>query len=164
MNKFIEDEKILTFGNKSIDVSNVAYGRIEIASELWNKERTDEKMTAKSFNDMVVKIGIFMIVQDFAVLRLRMNFFKACISWFRRLFITEKTIKQSNAKEYEAFEDWIYEQITGDKKKDLLIDAEMMKMSRDVYKKMMEQGKTLEQCTELLSTLLQSLVSDIKNL
>lgn len=164
MNKFIEDENILTFRKKSFDVSNVSYDRIQKASATWNKEVSREDMTTESINKMSEEVGLFLIRQDFSVLLFRMTFFRALKSYISRCLLTLRNIKKSNKAEYEAFQDWVLFQITG-KKKDLLeVETSMMESSTKIIKSLMDQGYSLELCQESLLTLLQDVLKDSKPL
>ena len=163
MNSFIEEEKILTFGKKSIDVSNVSYGRIEYASKVWNETLAKEGFTEKDINNMCERVGLYMIRQDFDVLRLRLPFLKAVKSFIKRYKLSIKHIKKSNKKEYEEFQGWVYFTLTGDKKKDLETDLKILKTARKVYTGMEKKGLNPEQCSELLQTLLVDQAKELKS-
>jgi len=162
MNSFIEKENILTFGNKSIDVSNVSYHRIEKSIETWNKAISKEGFTEKEINDMCEKVGLYLIRQDFSVLRLRLSFIESVKNYVKRNLLTVNHIKKSNKAEYDTFQDWVYFSLTGNKKKDLETDASMMETTRKIYREMEAQGITQEQCSTLLLTLLQDQVKELK--
>ena len=153
MNSHIEKEKILTFGKKSIDVSNVSYGRIVKASTIWNKTISKEEVTAEEINRMSEEVGIYLIRQDFNVLRFRFTLSKAIKEYVKRLFLTAKHINKSNKEEYEEFQDWVYFILTG-KKKDLLeAQEDMIGDMATLYRRLKKQGISLDQCLELLQTL-----------
>ncbi|MCP4988496.1 MAG: hypothetical protein GY928_21330 [Colwellia sp.] len=162
MDSFIEEEKILTFGNKSFDISNVAYGRIEYAIKEWNKALNIEGFTESDINNMCERVGLYMIRQDFDVLRLRLSFFDSVKSFIKRYMLTIKHIKKSNKQEYEEFQDWVYFTLTGNKKKDLETDTAIMETARKIYRDMEKQGINQEQCSELLQTLLAEQVKELQ--
>lgn len=164
MNSFIEKENILTFGKKSIDVSNVAYGRIEKSIDIWNKAISKEGFTEKEINNMCERVGLYMIRQDFSVLRLRMSYLNAVKNYIKRYALTIRHLKKSNKAEYEVFQDWVYFTLTGDKKKDLETDVSMIATTRKIYQQMESQGISQEQCSALLLTLLQDQVKELKSL
>ncbi len=95
MKSLIEEENILTFGKKKIDVSNVAYGRIEYAIREWNTLR-EKDFDVLEFNTLCENLGVYMIKQDFDVIRLRLPFWKAVKSFFKRMTLTLKHIRKSN--------------------------------------------------------------------
>jgi len=155
MNKFIEDENILTFRKKSFDVSNVSVDRREKAEIIWNKEVSREDMTTQSVNKMSERVGLFLIRQDFSVLLFRMTFFKALKSYISRYLLTIRNIKKSNKAEYEAFQSWVLFTMTGKKKELLEVETSMMESASKIVLNLMDQGYSLELCQESLLTLLQ---------
>ena len=88
MNKFIEEENILTFRKKSFDVSNVSVERLEKAEIIWNREILRDGFTIKSVNKMSENVGLYLIRQDFSVLLFRMTFMKAVKSYISRYLLT----------------------------------------------------------------------------
>jgi len=164
MNSLIEEENILTFGNKSIDVSNVSYYRSERSIDTWNKVISKEGFTELEVNEMCEKVGLYMIRQDFSVLRLRMTFIESVKNYVKRYLLTIKHIKKSNKEEYNIFQDWVYFSLTGNKKKDLETDVSMMETTRKIYREMEAQGINQDQCATLLLTLLKDQMNDLKNL
>ncbi len=154
MKSLIEEENILTFGKKQIDVSNVAYGRIEYAIREWNKLRETD-FTEEIFDNLCEDLGLYMIKQDFDVLRLRLPFVKAVKSYIKRMTLNKKHIKKLNRQNHDDFIDWVYFVLTGDKKKDLLTEEKMIKMATAFYEQGEMMGKTHEECATLLWTFLQ---------
>jgi hypothetical protein len=153
MNSHIEKENILTFGRRSIDVSNVSYGRIVKASTMWNNTIQEENITAEQVNKMSEKVGLYLIRQDFNVLLFRFTFIKSVKEYVKRLFLTVKHINKSNKEEYECFQDWVYFMLTGKKKDHLEAQKDIMGDMAIMYQKLKSQGVSLDQCLELLQTL-----------
>ena len=155
MNKFIEDENILTFRKKSFDVSNVSVDRIEKATIKWDKEVLRDGFTTQSVNNMSEEVGLYLIRQDFSVLLFRMTFTQALKSYISRYLLTIRNIKKSNKAEYEAFQSWVLFTMTGKKKELLEVETSMMESASKIVLNLMDQGYSLELCQESLLTLLQ---------
>lgn len=163
MNSHIEPELILTLGNKIIDVSNVSVGKKNKHISEWDKEMTREDKTVFTINEMVSRVGVDLIKQEYSVLRLRMGFFKAITEIIKRSFINKKLIDRCNKEEFEEFQGWVYEQMTGNKKKDLETDLEIMKLTRNIYQKISkDMNLSPEQCSELLMMSVKDQMNDLK--
>lgn len=162
MNSHIEKENILTFGKKSIDVSNVSYGRIVKASTVWNKAVQDENITPEKINKMCDTVGLYLIRQDFSVLRLRFTFLTAIKEYIKRLFLNRYHINKSIKTEYDEFQDWVYFQLTGKKKENLKTEADLMEQTISFYQAMEKKGIKPDKCLELLQTLVLEQASELK--
>ncbi len=162
MNSHNEEKKFLTFGKKKIDVSNIAYGRIVRAAEVWNETVKKEGVSVKRIQSMIETVGLYLIRQEFRVLHLRYSFFRSIIEYIKRLLLTKRHIRRSNKAEYEEFENWIYFNITGKKKESL----ERQKGILDLIEEMVVglEKKTnldLERCLELLQTSVGGIVEQL---
>lgn len=188
-----EPFEYLWLGKKKIDVSNVSQGRIDISSEIWNKTvladyiLTDKEMkpfknikdpTEKALavineqtriknritKDMIERQGLYLIRQDFIVLKRRYSFVKACLEYIKRYLLRVKIFKTLNKKQYEAFEDWISIILTGKKKEDM----ERRKGILDLLDEMVQElekktNLNQEKCLELLQTSVGVIVEELTN-
>ena len=159
MNKHTEDENIMTFGNKSFDVSNVAVGKTLQGLEDFNNgvaKLQTEEITTADFTLIVSKIGVELLKHEYETLRLRMGFFEAVKQFIKRSFINTKYIYRLNKEDFENFQDWVYFQITGDKKKDLETRADMMEITTKMYQQAKDElNLTPDECLASLMTLLR---------
>jgi len=162
MNDHNEKENILTFGKIKVDVSNVPYGRIVIASKIWNKTIQKENTTSEQINEMTEKVGCYLIRQPLEILSRRYSLIDSVKEYIKRLLITPGYINKSNKEEYEEFQGWVYFALTGKKKENLETDSEIMKFSRKIYKEMEAQNISQEQCLELLQTLVVEQAKELK--
>lgn len=161
LDNMTEGKEFLTFGKIEVDVSNVSNDRLIKARVMWDelfqlgKER-ETPLTAEDYNNVVNKIGAFLIGQDFSVLRRRFTFWQSVKEYFKRTFIlTPKYINKSLKKDYDAFHNWISVQVTGKTLEQIKKNNEMEMFAMKIRTKMEEMGVTLDQCEELLLTLLQ---------
>lgn len=165
MDKIIEDAEYLTIGRFKIDVSNVSIYRKKIARTEWNNSR--DEMSSNDGNSLIVfdsiidTYGLYMIRQDFAVLRRRMSFIEALKSYIKRYLLSVRYIRKSNEEEYNAFQEWAYFQITGAKKKDLEKINQIQKIELAMLKEMENLNLEPEQLTALLRTFLQETVGNM---
>jgi signal peptidase I len=162
MNDHNEEEYLLTFGNVKVDVSNVPYGRIVVASKIWNRVIQKENVSSEQINKMTENVGCYLIRQPLNILNRRFNKIDSIKEYVKRLFITPKYIYKSNKKEYEEFQEWVYFVLTGKKKENLETDSEIMKFSRKIYQEMETQNINQDQCLGLLQTLLAEQAKDLK--
>ena len=166
MDKIIEEQELLTIGKKTFDVSNVSYYRKQISRRIWDnmvKElKENDNYDVELFNDVCDKQGLFLIRQDFSVLRNRMSFFKAGIDYINRYLLTLKYIKKSTEKEYNEFQEWAYFNITGTKKKELETIGIMQKMEMKAVEELQKVYPDPEQLMAVYSTYLQELVVNIQ--
>ena len=187
MDSHLEKPFYLTFGKTSIDVSNVPYGREKIVARQWNELRVkplnirernsgesredyqeyvskQKVLKIKEFDRMVDKVGLYLIRQPLSVLLFRYTFFKAVKSYIQRMFLTIRKIEKSNHAQYDAFQDWIYETITGEKKKRLETKATVIDQIVNIYGEMESKYDiSPEECRELLQTLVVGLRHQLKN-
>lgn len=187
MNSHIEKPFYLTFGKTVIDVSNVPFGREKIAARIWNevrekplnirKKNKDETIKeyqdyttklkikkVQEFNQMVDRVGLYLIKQPLNTLMFRYDFKTALKSFITRQILTIKKIEKGNSEQYEAFQDWIYETLTGEKKKRLEIKATVIDQIVNFYGEMESKYNiSPEECKELLPTLVQGLRTQLKN-
>lgn len=162
MDSHIEKEKLLTFGKKQIDVSNVSYGRVDKASRIWNKVVQKEDVTVDEINKMSESVGLYLIRQDFDVLLMRFTFFTAIKEYIKRSLLTSKVIRKSNKQEYEEFQDWVYFTLTGKKKEMLQTQADIMDQTVEFYQQMEKQGIKPSECLKLLQTLVVEQAKDLE--
>jgi len=135
----IQAEKIIEIGKYKIDVSNISVKRKRIAVKDWNtlfnikqdKDGTamrDSKgnvqlvdkpriFTEKQASRGVLNIGLYLARQDFKILNRRFKFTDAVKEFFKRYFISVRYIESLTPEELNIFVEWIYEYITGTKKK-----------------------------------------------
>ena len=119
-----EEKEMLSINGKEYDVSNVQYIRALKADSIWEAERLkvfksmDKKV--KSFSDMVLYVTLYLIRQPFNHLLKRYTFKEAFKEYFKRLFLTKRSLLNSTKEEFEIIEDWVYYKITGKKKASLV--------------------------------------------
>ena len=153
MNSHNEKEEILILGKKKIDVSNIPYGRIEIASNVWNKTISKEGVTSKETRVMINSVGRYLIRQPFIVLLRRFSFWQSIQEYLKRLFITNKTLKLATKSQFEEFDSWVSYTMTGKKKEDLQRQEGILELLNTMVKEL--EAKTnlsQEKCLELLRT------------
>jgi hypothetical protein len=159
MSGFIEDKELLTIGNITIDVSNVPYYKKRISRRVWDgavKDMgNDKEYDLIIFDDIVDTYGLYMLRQDFAVLKRRMSFIKACWSYVKRSFLSIRYIRKTNETEYNKFQEWAFFNITGTKKKDLKAINQIQKMELLMIEEMEKLNLSQDQLTALLQTFLQ---------
>lgn len=193
MNGHNEPFKYLWLGNKKLDISNVSQGRIDIASEIWNttiaeeitlNEKEQEQVKAvkddyeratfaialntkkknKQIKKMIEEIGLYLMRQDFIVLKRRYSFIKACLEYIKRYLLRVRLFKTLNKDQYEKFEDWISIILTGKKKEDI----ERQKGILDLLDEMVQElekktNLNPEKCLELLQTSVKGIVEELTN-
>ena len=166
MNKHTEVEDIMTFGNKSFDVSNVAVGKSLQGLEDFNKgvkKLQNDEITSTEFTFIVSEIGVELLKHDYKTLRIRMNPFKAIIQVIKRHFIDITYIYRLQKDDFQDFQDWVYFQITGDKKKDLEAQSDMMTITTKMYRQAKEElNLSPEECLASLMTLLRDQTKHLK--
>ena len=159
MNGFIEDKELLTIGNITVDVSNVPYYKKRISRRVWDEAvkdmGNDKDYDIIIFDDIVDTYGLYMLRQDFAVLKRRMSFIKAVWSYIKRYLITIRYIRKTNETEYNKFQEWAFFNITGTKKKELESVNQIQKMELVMIKEMEKLNLSQDQLTELLRTFLR---------
>ena len=156
MDNHNEEAKYLNFGKLSIDVSNVAYGRIVKASKIWNETINKEDLQADEINEMTERVGLYLIRQEFIVLYRRYTLVKSIKEYIKRALLTVKIINRSTKAEYEEFQDWVYFTLTGKKKVSLETKNGILEIIENQINEITEQTNlNQEQCLELLQTLLR---------
>lgn len=159
MNRHIEKEHLMTFGRKTFDVSNIAVKKTIDAVDKYNeavRSIQKDEMDAKQFNDVIDDIGIEFIKHEYKTLRIRFNPFRSLFEMVKRHFFSIKDVKALNKENYEEFRDWVLYQTTGQKKKDLEAEADLMEMTIKLYSQAKEKlGLNQETCLELLMTYLK---------
>ncbi len=191
MNSHNEKKEYLTFSKMKIDISNVPYGRIVIAMDLWNdklreheqqleeflnkNDDMDNPENKKLFGDLQAvqrvefksvsdNIGLYLIRQPLQVLNRRYFFIKSRVEFIKRYFITEKKLNYLNKEQYEEFDEWVYFTMTGKKKEDLLRQKSMLDLLVQMSKELEEKiNLTQEECAELLQTSLGGIVEGLTN-
>ena len=159
MDKFIEDKEILKIGRFKIDASNVPMYRKKISRRAWDeavkKMNNGEEFNAEMFDEIQEKYGLYMLRQDFSVLKRRMSFVKALWSYTKRYLVSIKYIKKLNEKEYDNFIEWAYFNITGTKKKDLETVDQIQKIEKQMLEEMKKLNLDPDTLVELLLTFLR---------
>jgi len=179
MNNHNEEEKILLFGKKKIDVSNVPYGKISVLMDVWNSKRRehteqlreflynnkeDDYKINKEYEDIQAvqisefkalsdNIGMQLVRQPFEVLMRRFLPLRAIIEIIKRFFINHRVINNLNKEQYDAFDEWVHFTMTGKKKEDLVRRMSLLDLLELMEKDL--ETKTnldLEKCVELLRT------------
>lgn len=178
MDSHIEKAEYLTFGKTKIDVSNIPYNRIIKASRIWNEIREfslnirpkteDETKTqydtyvlkekvkrAKQFDKKIDSIGLYLIRQPLNILSCRFTLLDSIKSFIQRYSMTVRKVKRSNKTQYEAFQEWIYFTLTGEKKKHLEAKETVIDQVANMYEEMENlYGISPDVCKGLLQTLL----------
>lgn len=158
MNNFIEEKELLTIGGYTIDVSNIPIYKKKIARKVWDeavKEMGDNKeYDLIIFDNIMDTYGLYMIRQDFSIIKRRMPFLKALWSFFKRYLITLKYIQKSNETEYNKFQEWAYYNITGTKKKELKAVDKIQKIELEMIEEMEKLNLDPSTLTKLLQTFL----------
>lgn len=135
----VEQEKLLEIGKYTIDVSNVSVKRKRIAIRKWNElfnikvdsdgeAILDEKgkpverikgrrISQKQADRGVLRIGIYLLKQDFNVLNVRYTRKESIKQIFLRRKITIKYLESLPTSVLNVFVEWIYETVVGVKKK-----------------------------------------------
>ena len=160
MNKIIEDEELLIIGNFTIDVSNVPMYKKKISRRVWDKAvkemGSDMNYDLIIFDDIVDVYGLYMIRQDFYILKRRMTLLKAVWSYIKRYLLSLRYIKKLNETEYNKFQEWAYFNITGTKKKDVKAINQIQKLEL----KAIEAIKNLDLSPDLLQELLLTFLQE----
>ncbi len=135
----VEQERILEIGKHKFDVSNVSIKRKRIAVRRWNNlfnikvdsdgeaildnkgnpvERDkDRKRTKKQADRGILRIGLYLVCQDLEVLNRRYTRKESFKEMFRRKRISIRYLESLSTPEMNVFVEWIYETVTGVKKK-----------------------------------------------
>ncbi len=174
MKKLIEEEEILIIGQKSFDVSNTQLGKKKIVRRIWDKmvkdynqeledAKTEETETEihNKYRDIIVSIyekqGLYLIRQDFIVLKRRFGFWIACKEYIRRYLLSVKYLNRLSEKENEPFQSWAHYNITGVKKKELESLSQIQKLEIEVINQAKRKNVSLEVLMDALPTLLDGL-------
>jgi hypothetical protein len=174
MDKLIEDEEILTIGKKTFDVSNTAIGRKKISRRIWDKMVKDYNAELESdkddievhskFRDIIESIyekqGLYLIRQNFIVLKRRYGFLTACKEYLRRRFLSVRYLNSLSEKENEPFQAWAHLNITGVKKKDLEMLSEIQKLEIRLVEQLKKQNISLEQLMDALPIFLDGMAGN----
>lgn len=175
MNNHNEERYMLYFGRMGVDVSNVSYGREEIAKDKYlqaceehivltdkqkkglseeDQQKLITKIKSRKRQNIFDWIGLYLIRQDFIVLKRRFNLIKAIYEYIKRYCLTTRFIKRSNEKQYREYEDWLCMKIFGKKKVNLEIrDSLLDKMETIMVDIMEKTNLEHDQCLALLQTL-----------
>ena len=135
----IQAEKIIEIGKYKIDVSNISVKRKRIAVKDWNKLhniKTDKDggasldkngnaqiidkpiiYTDKQAQRGLLKIGLYLVRQELKILNRRFKLTEAIKEYFKRYFISIRYIESLSEEESNIFGDFLYEVMTGSKKK-----------------------------------------------
>ncbi|MGB3513244.1 MAG: hypothetical protein WBA93_29325 [Microcoleaceae cyanobacterium] len=156
-----EDKEMLSINGKEYDVSNIQYKRILIAQNIWESERIKKVENAdkkiKSFSNMILLVTLYLIRQPFKHLLKRYSFKDAVKEYFKRLFLTKRSLLSSTKEEFEIIEDWVYYKITGKKKASLMRQKGLLDLMEET---LVEMEKTTNLNTEACLKLLQTFVQD----
>jgi hypothetical protein len=193
MNGHNEPFKYLWLGKKKLDVSNVSQGRTDIATEKWNKTISEEYTLStkemepfhkikdpvekakaviqeqtiiknKITKKMIEDVGLYLMRQDFVVLNRRYSFIKACIEYIKRYLLSVRLFKTLNKTQYEAFEDWISELLTGKKKSDIELQKGVLDLLMEMVKDLEERtNQDQETCLKLLQISRGVIVEQLMN-
>lgn len=155
-----EEKELLSVNGKDYDVSNIQYKRILIAQNIWETTRTkkidnaDKKI--KSFSNMILLVTLYLIRQPFRHLLKRYSFKDAVKEYFKRLFLTKRSILNSTKEEFELIEDWVYYKITGKKKASLVRQKGLLDLMEETLVEMeTATNLNIEECLKLLQTFVQ---------
>ena len=157
----IQAEKIIEIGKYSFDVSNISVKRKRIASKMWNvlfnikinkdgepevNEKgevqlieTPKKRTEKQATRGLLIIGLYLVRQDFKILDRRFKYTDAIKEFFKRYFVTVRYIESLTPDQMNNFVEWIYEVVTGSKKKVTDLMSQIMSSMGDLVKDMSEE-------------------------
>lgn len=167
MDKIIEPTELLTIGKYTIDVSNVPMYKKNISRRAWDEAvkdmGEDKEYDLTIFDHMIDIYGLYMIRQDFFILKRRMTFIKALKSYIKRYLISVRYIRKTNETEYNKFQEWAYFNITGTKKKELEKINQIQKMELTMLEEMENLNLKPGQLAELLQTFLRETVGATKS-
>lgn len=153
-----EDEKIIEIGRYKIDVSNISLDKKIKATKMWNKTngikchadgsplRKDgevvmfkRNITENQFTKEVIKIGLYLLRQEFIVLKRRFTLKETIKEMVKRSFISYRYIKSLTSKDVEGFASWVYEELTGKKKETGTIIQKVVETVNNVTEEMTEE-------------------------
>ena len=156
-----EEKELLSVNGKEYDVSNIQYQRGLIAENLWESERTKKIENAdkkiKSFSNMILLVTLYLIRQPFNHLLKRYCFKDAIKEYFKRLFLTKRSLINSTKEEFELIEDWVYYKVCGKKKANLVRQKGLLDLMEET---LVELEATTNLNTEACLKLLQTFVQD----
>lgn len=169
MDKFIEEEQVLTIGNRSFDVSNIPTGKKKVSRRIWdnmvrdfNRELEESNNTLEvqqKYNDIIYDIynsqGVYLIRQSFIVLKRRYGFLATCKEIIKRAFLSVRYLNSLSDEELEPFREWIHFNITGVKKKEIEATNQIQKIELEMLKEIEALNLKPETLTKLLQTFLR---------
>jgi hypothetical protein len=140
MDSHNEDFKYIHFGKRKLEISNIAYMEIVRMKPLWDEQVKKETFTELDINNMVNKVGLYLIRQSFAKLKERYTPLKAFWEFVKRyVFYGIKSIEKLNGDQYEEFQGWVYELVTGQKKKFPKMKLTVLDQVTNLYVEMEEK-------------------------
>ena len=174
MDKHYEEPKYLTLCNTDYDISNVSKGRVDRAKDYWNKaqgigftrqgkvkQEEKKELTAKQYENLINKIGLMLIRQDWLTLRHRMTIKQAAVEYIKRGMLTLKKLNRANREEYQIFQDWVVFVLFGRTPEDLKKKSQMELLAIQLYKTLEENNLSVDQCLESFRIFANQLVGKL---
>ena len=175
----IKEEKIIEIGKYKVDVSNISVKRKRISIKMWNtlfnikqdkdgeairtstgsvqEAETKKEKTERQATRGLLAIGLYLLRQDIRILNRRFKLTDAIKEYFKRYFITIRYIESLTDKEMNDFVGWIYEEITGAKKKVVDLMSPMMDQLETLA-----LGMTEEELLHFSTFLMNSFLEQVK--
>jgi hypothetical protein len=170
----MEKEKILIIGKYEIDISNISVYQKRIARKKWNvlmgyQVDTDGEIlrdtegtalvsekkpitSTKKATRKIIAIGLFIIRQEFEIIKRRFSFWDSVKEIIKRYLISVRYIESLTENELNIFVEWVTEVITGQKKKSRNFLAEITESLEEMLK-----GKTKQEVLSFQTYALTSL-------